>query len=138
MRLFGPNHKRALTRAQDLWDLGRQAEAISELETVLPRTRPTSSATDAFVVCTLATYVADMGDPERGLDLLSVMPLDGMRPNDVQVICLGARSACRARAGDLAGARSDRDRIVALNPVHPALVMADFALMRPGTPKPVG
>lgn len=132
MGLFGRNNARVLAQAQDLWDVGRQEEAVAELEAVLPRARPKSSATDAFIVASLATYVTDMGDPDRGLALFSHIPLDGVRLTDAHLICLGARSACRAAAGDLEGARGDRATIAAADSGHPALIMADLALATHG------
>ena len=128
MGLFGPNHARVLSRAQGLWDVDRQVEAVAELESVLPHTRPKSSVTDAFIVTTLATYVTDLGNPRRGLTLFSRIPLDNVRLTDARLICLGARSACCSAVGDLDGARLDRATIAAASPGHSALIMADLAL----------
>lgn len=128
MGLFGGGHARVLRTAQDLWDAGRTAEAVARLEAVLRSLRPESVATDALIVATLATYVTELGDPQRGLALFAHIPLDGTRLTDVHLICLGARCSCLVAAGELAAARRDRERIYAANPRHPALVLADAAL----------
>jgi hypothetical protein len=60
-----------------------------------------------------------MGDPARGLELLAQLPLDRPRLSDVALICLGARAACRAIAGDITGASADRATIHAHDRVMP-------------------
>lgn len=131
MGLFRRSHASTLRAAQDLWDDGRLQESVARLEAVLPRLRPRSMATDALIVATLATYISELGDPRRGLELLARLPLDGVKLTDVHLICLGARCCCRVAAGDLAGARRDRATIHAADPRHPALVLADSGLSRP-------
>ncbi len=128
MRLFGSSHRKTLSKAQDLWDDDRQQEAVALLESVLPRLRPKSVATDALIVATLAVYTSDLGDPQKGLTLLAQVPLDKVWLTDAHLICLASRCSCRAAAGDLSGARQDRDTIRAKNPHHPSLVLADSAL----------
>jgi hypothetical protein len=126
--LFGRSHKAILGNAQDLWDAEQQLEAVGLLESVLPQLRPRTIATDALIVATLAVYSSDLGDPQKGLALMSQIPLDGTRLTDVHLICLASRCSCRAAAGDLEGARRDRDAIRAQNPHHPSLLLADAAL----------
>lgn len=129
MGLFGPSHRAVLRSAQDLWDEDRQEEAVALLEGVLPSLRPKTVATDALIVASLAVYSSDLGKPQKGLALLSQIPLDGARRlTDVHLICLASRCSCRAAAGDLEGAQRDRDVIRAKDPHHPALLLADSAL----------
>lgn len=134
MRAARASHAATLKSPQELWDAGRRQEAIHLLEADVGRLRPEWVATDAFIVATLATYLSDEGDPQRGLEFLRLVPLDGVRLTDVHLICLGARCACRAAAGDLRGAQRDRDTIRAANPSHPSLLLADAALG--GVPPP--
>ena len=121
------HHAQVLRHAQDLWDLGCKDEAVTQLETMLGSLHPKTVATDAIIVATLAMYCSEMGDPHRGVSLMSKVPLDGTRRTEVHLICLGARCSCRAAAGDLAGAARDRATIVACDPMHPALALADVA-----------
>ena len=126
MGLFGPSHD----AAQDLWDEDRQEEAVALLEGVLPSLRPKTNVTDVLIIASLAVYASDRGEPQRGLVLLSQVPLDGVRLTDAHLICLAARCSCRAAAGDPEGARRDRDTIFAKDHHHLSLLLADSALQR--------
>jgi hypothetical protein len=128
MGLIDGEHARALRTAQDLWDRGRNAEAIAVLEAVQPDLSPRIFATDTLILATLAKYVGDSGDPKRGLRILETLPFDEHPRTDVQAICLGTRSCCRAAAGDLSGAQSDRAALHRAQPEHPALQPADDAI----------
>ncbi len=130
MGLFGQSHRATLAKAQDLWDADRQEEAVALLEGVVPKLRPERGSTDALIIATLAVYSSDLGDPQRGLALLSRVPMDGGWLTDTHLICLASRSACRAAAGDLEGAQRDRDTIRDKNPNHPSLLVADSALSK--------
>jgi hypothetical protein len=75
-----------------------------------------------------------LGDPQRGLALMSQVPLDGVRwLTDAHLICLASRCSCRAAVGDIEGARRDRDTIHAKNPEHLSLLLADAALSKQRT-----
>ena len=126
------HHAENLRHAQDLWDLGCEQEAVADLELMLPALQPKTVAVDAISIATLATYLAELGDPHRGLTLLSQIPLDGTRLTEVRLFCLGARCTCRAAAGDRVGAQHDRDTIRGCDPRHPALTLADMGLDRAG------
>lgn len=128
MGLLDGAHARALRSAQNLWERGRRSEAIAILEGVRPGLWPRVFSTDALILATLATYVTECGDPARGLDLLKAVPLIDRPRTDAQVICLGARCSARAAAGDVVGAREDRDAIFEAAPNHAALGLADAAL----------
>jgi hypothetical protein len=130
MGLSRNQRARLLGSAQDLRDAGRTAEAVALLETTVASLRPNSVATDALIVATLATYLSEIGNPQRGLDLLAQVSLDGGWLSDVHLVCLGARCCCLAAMGDLVGAQRDRERIRAANPAHPALALVDAALGR--------
>lgn len=119
---------RVLRSAQDLWDAGREAEAVAQLETTVGSLRPGFIATDALIVATLATYVSELGNPQRGLALLAQVPLEGRRLTDVHLICLAARCCCLVATGDIGSAQRDRERIRIANSRHPALALADAAL----------
>lgn len=120
--------KATLRQAQQLWDADHHGEAVALLEGELPYLHPKSSATDALIVATLAVYWSDLGNPHRGLGLLDELPLDASEMNDVLLLCLASRSSCRAAAGDLAGAQTDRDTIARTDPNHLSLVVAEMAL----------
>ena len=128
MGLLDGAHARALRSAQNLWDRGRTAEAIGMLESTRRHLWPRVFATDALILATLATYVTECGDPMRGQELLQAVPLNDRPRTDAQLICLGARCSARAAAGNLAGARADRDAIFEADSTHAALAVADAAL----------
>lgn len=128
MGLLDGTHARALREAQNLWDRGRQAEAIGLLDAVVPDLWPRMFATDALILATLAGYVSECGDPKRGLKLLEAVGLDERPRTDIQAICLGARCCCRAAAGDVSGAQNDRSLLFKAQPSHPALLPADEAI----------
>jgi hypothetical protein len=128
MGLLDGAHARALREAQNLWDRSRHAEAIGVLEAVQSDLWPRMFATDALIVATLAKYVSDNGDPARGLKILEAAPFDQHPRTDVQAICLGTRACCRAAAGDLSGAQSDRAALHRAQPGHVALLPADDAI----------
>ena len=128
MAFLDGSHARALREAQNLWDRGRNAEAIGVLEAVQSDLWPRIFASDALIIATLAKYVCESGDPGRGLKILEAAPFDERPRTDVQAICLGTRSCCRAAAGDLTGAQSDRAALHRAQPGHPALVPADSAI----------
>ncbi len=128
MGFVGPGHDAVLREAQDLWDQDDQEEAVALLEGVLPSLRPKTNATDAVIIASLPVYTSDLGDPQRVLVLLSQVPVDGVRLTDAHLICLAARCSCRVAAGDLEGARCDRDTIHAKDPRNLSLLLADSAL----------
>lgn len=128
MGLIDGSHSRALREAQNLWDRGRQAEAVGVLEAVQSDLWPRLFATDALIIATLAKYVCDSGDPRRAMKILESAPFDERPRTDVQAICLGTRACCRAAAGDLSGAQSDRTALHRAQPGHPALMAADSAI----------
>jgi hypothetical protein len=128
MGFLDGSHAQALREAQNLWDRGRNAEAIGVLEAIQPDLWPRIFPSDALIVATLARYVCESGDPARGLKILETAPFDERPRTDVQAICLGTRSCCRAAAGDISGAQSDRAALHRAQPGHPALVQADTAI----------
>jgi hypothetical protein len=128
MGLLDGAHARALREAQNLWDRGRHAEAIGLLEGIQSDLWPRMFTTDALIVATLARYVSDSGDPRRALQILTAAPFDQNPRTDVQAICLGTRACCRAAAGDLSGAQSDRAALHRAQPGHAALSPADDAI----------
>jgi hypothetical protein len=128
MGIIDGSHARALREAQDLWDRGRQAEAIGVLEAVRSDLNPRIFASDALIIAGLAKYVSDSGDPARGLKILETAPFDEHPSTDAQATCLGTRSCCRAAVGDLNGAQSDRAALHRAQPGHPALLLADAAI----------
>jgi hypothetical protein len=128
MGMLDGSHARALREAQNLWDRGRQAEAIGALEAVQADLWPRLFTTDALIIATLARYVCEAGDPKRGMKILESAPFDDRPRTDVQAICLGVRACCRASAGDLMGAQSDRAALHRAQPGHPALGQADSAI----------
>ena len=71
-------HKARLRAAQDLWDAGRTYDAIAELEAVAGHLHPAHRETDALIAGTLAGYLADIGDPWRGLEMLEWVSFDGI------------------------------------------------------------
>jgi len=126
--LFGPSHS-AILRSAQTCGMTTARKRRSPSGRRLAQFAPKTVATDALIIASLAVYSSDLGDPLRGLALLTQVPLDDVRRlTGVHLICLASRCSCRAAAGDLEGARRDRDVIRAKDPHHPALLLADSAL----------
>lgn len=128
MGLLDGAHAIALRKAQGMWEAGRRDEAIATLEAVRPGLSPDMFATDAHVLAMLATFVMEEGDPKRGLKLLESVPIEQRPRTDVQAFCLAARCRCKAAAGDLSGAQSDRAALYRAHPGHASVLHADDAI----------
>jgi hypothetical protein len=66
--------------------------------------------------------VRDNGDPQRALELLAPVHLEGKRSlDDTEQRCLGMRAVCNFDLERLSQARKEFERLGRANPNHPLL-----------------